>query len=63
MMKVYTCENAICSLGTPGNPGHFTGGITKEQALMLTGNPEAEYGKGVCPNCGKPVADKDGGEE
>lgn len=51
---VYLCENPACSLGEVGSPGRFTGGITREGALILTGNPEAEHGKGVCPNCGKP---------
>jgi hypothetical protein len=32
--------------------GRFTGGATKEQVTMLTGNPEPEYGEGVCPACG-----------
>lgn len=53
---VYVCENPACSLGAVGFPGHFTGGITDVQALSLTGNPEAEHGEGVCPNCGKPGA-------
>ena len=54
MAKTYECANPACSLGTVGNPGRFTGGITKEQATLLTGNPEPEHGAGVCPNCGKP---------
>lgn len=51
--KRYVCSNAACPLGTPGNPGHFTGGITQEQATMLSGNPEAKHGDGYCPNCGQ----------
>lgn len=53
MSKVYECTNAACSLGTVGNPGRFTSGITKQQAINLSGNPEAEHGPGYCPNCGK----------
>ena len=52
---VYQCENPACSLGAVGLPGHFTGGATKAQVTMLTGNPEPrDHGNGVCPNCGKP---------
>lgn len=52
---VYECQNEACSLGTPGTPGRFTGGATKEQITNLTGNPEPDkHGEGVCPNCGKP---------
>lgn len=50
--KLYECRNDRCPLGTPGAPGRFTGGITAEQATSLTGDPEAEHGPGVCPNCG-----------
>lgn len=50
---VYVCENPACSLGTPGSPGRFTGGLSETQALILTGNPAAEHGEGVCPNCGQ----------
>lgn len=54
----YECTNARCALGTPGNPGRFTGGITAEQLHVLTGRPleqidDAEHGDGVCPNCGQ----------
>jgi hypothetical protein len=53
--KLYQCTNPACSLGTVGAPGHFTGGITKEQVTILTGNPEPkEHGEGVCPNCAQP---------
>lgn len=52
--KTYVCKNPVCSLGAVGQPGRFTDGITKEGATLLTGNPEPEHGKGVCPNCGKP---------
>ena len=52
--KTYLCTNAACSLGTPGAPGRFAGGITAEQATLLTGNPEPDHGEGVCPNCAKP---------
>ena len=53
MSKVYECGNQACSLGTVGNPGRFTGGISKEGAFVLTGNQDAEHGPGYCPNCGK----------
>lgn len=51
--KVYECSNPACSLGTVGNPGRFTGGITKDGAVRLTGDPDADHGDGFCPNCGK----------
>lgn len=54
MAKTYQCENPACSLGAVGEPGRFGGGITKEQASLLTGDPDPEYGNGICPNCGKP---------
>lgn len=50
----YSCENPACSLGQVGAPGRFTGGISPEGAFVLTGDPDAEHGPGVCPNCGKP---------
>lgn len=56
-MKTYECTNKACSLGTVGSPGRFTGGITKDQLTILTGNQEpktGEYGNGICPNCAKP---------
>ncbi len=56
--QMFECKNPACSLGTAGQPGRFSGGITKEQATMLTGNPEGEHGQGVCPNCGKPGTEK-----
>lgn len=58
--KLYECENSKCSLGSASEPGHFTGGITAEQANMLTGKPVetmvegTDYGEGVCPNCATP---------
>lgn len=53
--KTYVCSNPVCSLGTAGVPGRFTGGITKDQVTLLTGDPDPEkHGEGVCPNCGKP---------
>lgn len=55
MAKEYTCENPACSLGAVGEPGRFSGGATKEQITLLTGNPDPDkHGDGVCPNCGKP---------
>lgn len=55
MRKLYQCTNSSCSLGDVQNPGHFTGGMTKEQRTVLTGDPEPpkeDYGPGICPNCG-----------
>ena len=58
MAKTYLCANAACSLGTVGNPGRFSGGITKEQLNVLTGKPVddmksgEDHGAGFCPNCG-----------
>jgi hypothetical protein len=54
MSKTYLCKNSACSLGSMKQPGRFAGGITQEQATMLTGDPEAKHGAGVCPNCGQP---------
>jgi hypothetical protein len=59
-MKTYECTNKACSLGTVGVPGRFTGGITADQATLLTGKPAEhqekgiDYGPGVCPNCAQP---------
>jgi hypothetical protein len=50
----YVCENPACSLGIVGAPGRFTGGLTEQQAFILTGDPEAVGGEGICPNCGVP---------
>jgi hypothetical protein len=52
--KTYVCTNKACLLGTVGQPGRFTGGATDYQAFLLTGDPGAKGGEGVCPNCGKP---------
>ena len=58
MAKKYECHNPACVLGTVGQPGRFTGGITKEQVNLLTGAPAdalekgKDYGDGICPNCG-----------
>ena len=55
MAKTYLCENPACSLGTVGNPGRFSGGITKEQVHVLTGQPAdglksgEDYGAGLLP--------------
>jgi hypothetical protein len=57
-MKTYLCGSSGCGLGTPGTPGRFTGGISKEQVHLLTGRPleqlksGEDYGPGFCPNCG-----------
>ena len=59
MAKKYECTNSACVLGTVGEPGRFSGGITKEQVNLLTGAPVdslksgEDYGQGFCPNCGK----------
>lgn len=55
---LYVCKNAACTLGTAGQLGRFTGGISAEQKHLLTGAPleslveGSDYGDGVCPNCG-----------
>lgn len=55
----YECTNPACSLGTPGEPGRFTGGVTDVQVQLLTGTPlehlkkGTDFGDGFCPNCGK----------
>lgn len=65
MAKKYHCTNAGCTLGTVGNPGRFTGGITKEQVHLMTGTPVdtlksgEDYGAGFCPNCGSKGAEFD----
>jgi len=51
-MNLYRCENPACALGSRSAPGHFTGGISQAQAELLSGDPEALSGEGVCPNCG-----------
>jgi hypothetical protein len=59
MAKTYECNNPACSLGVVGQPGRFSGGISKEQVNILTGKPVddlksgEDYGQGVCPNCGQ----------
>lgn len=54
MAKTYLCGNQGCTLGTAGQPGRFTGGATKEQITLLTGDPDPkDHGAGVCPNCGQ----------
>lgn len=50
--KLYACRNPTCALGTLGEPGYFTDGITPEQAVALSGDPDSPHGPGVCPNCG-----------
>ena len=50
--KRYVCHNPMCPLGNLEQEGRFTGGITQQQATMLTGDPEAKHGDGYCPNCG-----------
>jgi len=64
MAKTYLCKNSACSLGTVGNPGRFSHGITKEQVNLLTGKPVddlksgEDYGPGFCPNCGQKGAEE-----
>lgn len=53
MPKLYECHNKACTLGSVANPGQFTGGITEDQVRALTGDPEAPFGEGYCPNCGQ----------
>lgn len=59
-LALYVCENERCTLGSRDVPGHFTGGISQEQAIMLSGDPGSIFGEGICPNCG--VAGTDTGE-
>lgn len=58
---MYRCDNVeSCPLGSRGEPGYFTGGITAEQVNVITGKPVdgmekgVDYGPGICPNCGQP---------
>ena len=53
-LTLHICLEPHCMLGQRDAPGRFTGGISQEYAIMLTGNPDAPYGDGVCPNCGAP---------
>lgn len=56
MKQLYQCMNSSCPLGSAKDAGLFTGGISKEQVTTLTGDPDPpkeNYGKGICPNCGK----------
>ena len=58
MAKMYLCSNPACPLGSVGNAGRFSGGVTKEQVHLMTGRPVDElksgedFGPGFCPNCG-----------
>ena len=64
MAKTYLCSNSACVLGTPGEPGRFSGGITADQVQLLTGKPadslkkDEDYGAGFCPNCGQKGAEE-----
>lgn len=53
MARTFLCTNQACALGSKFDQGRFTGGITKEQAVMLSGDPDAQHGRGICPNCGE----------
>lgn len=53
-VALYECHNRACSLGTRGEPGRFSGGATQDTVMLLTGDPEREYGEGICPNCATP---------
>jgi hypothetical protein len=65
-LTTYLCGDAACTLGTVGQPGRFTGGITATQVAMVTGRPVDEliegvdFGEGICPNCGSPATGTDG---
>lgn len=52
-LKAYRCETAACTLGSKHDPGLFTGGISQDQAVAISGNPDALHGEGYCPNCGE----------
>jgi hypothetical protein len=64
MAKTYLCDNAACTLGSVGNPGRFSGGMTKDQKHLLTGQPVddlksgEDFGAGICPNCGQKGAEE-----
>lgn len=64
MKQLYQCTNSSCPLGSREDAGLFTGGISKEQVTILTGEPDPpkeDYGNGICPNCaqaGKKVEPK-----
>lgn len=51
-LVIYSCKNKACPLGGK-EEGRFTGGASQELAISISGDPEAIYGEGVCPNCGK----------
>lgn len=51
--KIYECRNPACTLGSRKDPGRFAGGMTADQAFLLTADPDAPHGDGVCPNCGQ----------
>lgn len=59
-LTLYRCDAAGCTLGTRGEPGSFTGGISANAVHVLTGKPleslvdGADFGEGLCPNCGTP---------
>src|SRR5437870_887762 len=56
-LKLYRCENKTCTVGPRSEPGYFTGGVTANQVVLLTGRPleslvdGVDYGEGICPNC------------
>lgn len=58
--QLYRCDNvAACPLGTRGDPGYFTDGISADYKNAVTGQPVEQmvegddYGPGVCPSCGE----------
>lgn len=67
-LTTYLCGAPNCTLGTVGQPGRFTGGITAAQVNLITGRPVEEllegvdYGEGICPNCGTPATSEDDSE-
>lgn len=50
-VSVYECHNESCTLGTRSEPGRFSGGASQHTVMLITGDPEREYGEGICPNC------------
>lgn len=56
---IYHCPNKTgCDLGSRGEMGSFTGGMSAEMKERLTGEPKdtlkegEDFGEGFCPNCG-----------
>lgn len=53
---LYVCKNPRCELGTLGQLGRFTSGLTAEARSLKTGEPVEtliegkDYGEGFCPH-------------